>query len=207
MIPEHKITQIYFIVDEFFKEFDNTIKEYSLGNVKTGKRNRKFTMSESEVMTILPLFHLGAAFKNLKAFYVFYPKAYGEGIPMDSLLQPVCGTPAEGWRAYDRLCQDDVPCRVHRNILHRLHPLRACHIKPHMLQKIFPYRIKTVNQPQCWRKRLHGMRHVGWYCEHVSFLQLFFLFANKHETFALRHIRNLFGFVPMGRVGLRHRAV
>lgn len=50
MIPEHKITEIYFIVDEFFKEFDNTIKEHSLGNVKTSKRNRKFTMSESEVM-------------------------------------------------------------------------------------------------------------------------------------------------------------
>jgi hypothetical protein len=67
MIPEHKITQIYFIVDEYFKEFDNTIKEHSLENVKTSKRNRKFSMSQSEVMTILLLFHLGAAFKNLKA--------------------------------------------------------------------------------------------------------------------------------------------
>ena len=30
MIPEHKVTEIYFVVDEFFKEFDKTIKEHSL---------------------------------------------------------------------------------------------------------------------------------------------------------------------------------
>ncbi|MGI6717890.1 MAG: IS982 family transposase [Bacteroidales bacterium] len=71
MIPDHKVTEIYFIIDEFFKEFDKTIKEYSLPSEQTKKRNRKFTMSESEVMTILILFH-SASFKNLKSFYVFY---------------------------------------------------------------------------------------------------------------------------------------
>ncbi len=39
-------------------------------------------MSESEVMTILLLFHLSAAFKNLKAFYVFYiQKHMGKEFP------------------------------------------------------------------------------------------------------------------------------
>lgn len=71
MIPEHKVTEIYFVVDEFFKEFDKIIKEHSLQDNRTNKRNRKFTMSESEVMTILILFH-SASFKNLKSFYVFY---------------------------------------------------------------------------------------------------------------------------------------
>ena len=71
MIPNDKVTEIYFIIDEFFKEFDTIIREHSLESSKTKKRNRKFTMSESEVMTILLLFHFGA-FKNLKSFYVFY---------------------------------------------------------------------------------------------------------------------------------------
>lgn len=71
MIPDHKVTEIYFIIDEFFKEFDNIIRTHSLPDAKTKKRNRKFTMSHSEVMTILVLFH-SASFKNLKSFYVFY---------------------------------------------------------------------------------------------------------------------------------------
>jgi hypothetical protein len=71
MISDDKVTEIYFIIDEFFKEFDTIIREHSLDNPNTKKRNRKFTMSESEVMTILLLFHFGA-FKNLKSFYVFY---------------------------------------------------------------------------------------------------------------------------------------
>lgn len=71
MISNHKVTEIYFIVDEFFKEFDTLIRDYSLQEAKTSKRNREFTMSQSEVMTILVLFHSGA-FRNLKSFYVFY---------------------------------------------------------------------------------------------------------------------------------------
>ena len=35
MIPDHKITEIYFIIDEFFKEFDNIIREHSLQDAKT----------------------------------------------------------------------------------------------------------------------------------------------------------------------------
>ena len=63
MISSHKVTEIYFIIDEFFKKFDNLLRNYSLQEAKTRKRNRKFTMSRSEVMTILILFHSGA-FKN-----------------------------------------------------------------------------------------------------------------------------------------------
>ena len=65
------MTEIYFIIDEFHKEFDKVIKEHSLEDGKKRKRNRKFTLSQSEVMTILVLFHSGA-FKNLKSFYIFY---------------------------------------------------------------------------------------------------------------------------------------
>jgi len=57
MITDDKVTEIYFMIDKFFKEFYKTIKEQSLPSEQTKKRNRAFTMSESEVMTILILFH------------------------------------------------------------------------------------------------------------------------------------------------------
>jgi hypothetical protein len=152
MIPEHKITQIYFIVDEFFKEFDNTIKEHSLENVKTSKRNRKFTMSESEVMTILLLFHLGAAFKNLKAFYVFYIQKHMHkefpqtvsynrfvelqrkvGVPMAIFVKMMCLGRCTGISFIDST------------------PLRACHIKREKQHKTF----KGVAQK--------GQCSLGWF--------------------------------------------
>ncbi len=40
MISEDKITTIYYIVDEFFKEFDNVLKDYALKDPKTKTRNR-----------------------------------------------------------------------------------------------------------------------------------------------------------------------
>jgi hypothetical protein len=70
MISSHKVTEIYFIIDEFFKAFDTLIRNYSLQEAKTGNRERKFTMLQSEVMTVPVLFHSGA-FRNLKSFYVF----------------------------------------------------------------------------------------------------------------------------------------
>jgi hypothetical protein len=52
MISSHKVTEIYFIIDEFYKEFDKLIKDHLPQDGKTRKRNRKFTMSQREVMTI-----------------------------------------------------------------------------------------------------------------------------------------------------------
>lgn len=63
------------MIDELHKAFDQVIKEHTLEDGKKRKRNRKFTLSQSEVMTILVLFHSGA-FKNLRSFYIFYSKKY-----------------------------------------------------------------------------------------------------------------------------------
>ena len=71
MITDDKITEIYFVIDEFFKEFDQLIKEHQLGNGLSKKRNRSCRLSDSEVMTIMLLFHYGG-FKNLKHFYLHY---------------------------------------------------------------------------------------------------------------------------------------
>ncbi|HEX8577569.1 MAG TPA: transposase, partial [Flavobacterium sp.] len=72
MLSQDKITEIYFIIDEFCKNFDKVISGHSLkANTTKRQRNRAFTLSQSEVMTILVLFHYGS-FKNLKHFYLHY---------------------------------------------------------------------------------------------------------------------------------------
>lgn len=76
MISNDKITEIFFILDEFSKDFDKIISDHSLAeNVAKKARNRKSALSNSEVMTILVLFHYGG-FKNLKHFYLFYVKKH-----------------------------------------------------------------------------------------------------------------------------------
>jgi hypothetical protein len=49
MISSHKVTKIYFIIDEFFKEFDNLVRDYLLQEAKIRKRNREYAVSRSEV--------------------------------------------------------------------------------------------------------------------------------------------------------------
>jgi hypothetical protein len=72
MLSEAKITEIYFIIDEFCKNFEKVISRHSLkANTTKSQRNRVSRLSQSEVMTILVLFHYGS-FKNLKHFYLHY---------------------------------------------------------------------------------------------------------------------------------------
>ena len=71
MIPANKTVEIYYLVDEFLKEYDAVIKSHSLEEgAPKNRRNRKFTRSNSEIMTILILFH-SSSFRNLKHFYLF----------------------------------------------------------------------------------------------------------------------------------------
>lgn len=67
VLSNNKITEIFYIVDEFCLEFEQTIKKHTLGN----KPKRKPKMSCSEVITIMILFHSGG-FKNMKHFYLYY---------------------------------------------------------------------------------------------------------------------------------------
>ena len=72
MISTSKVTEIFYLIDEFYKEYDSVIDKNSI-SIENGikKRNRKPVMSESEIMTILVLFHL-KSYRNLKAFYLEY---------------------------------------------------------------------------------------------------------------------------------------
>ncbi len=71
MMNRDKVTEIFYLTDEFCTEFDQTIAKRSLGN----KPKRKPVMSQSEVITIMILFHYGA-FKNLKHFYKHFVKEH-----------------------------------------------------------------------------------------------------------------------------------
>lgn len=67
MITYDKITDIFCIIDEFCKNFDETTQSFILG--KPSKRPPK--MAKSEVMCITLLFHL-SGFRCFKHFYLFY---------------------------------------------------------------------------------------------------------------------------------------
>lgn len=73
LITDDKITEIFFLTDEFCNEFEYSMLKHTLG--KTPRR--KPQMSQSEVITLMILFHYGA-FKTLKHFYLFYVKLHME---------------------------------------------------------------------------------------------------------------------------------
>ena len=72
MFPDDKITEIFYICDEFSKEFDATIAKSSIR--PSGRKrdyHRDCRMSDAEIMTILILFH-SSNFRCLKHFYLNY---------------------------------------------------------------------------------------------------------------------------------------
>jgi hypothetical protein len=138
MLDANKITEIYFLIDEFCKEFDKTISAHSLKEKEAPKkRNRKFSMSDSEVITILVLFH-AMGFKNLKHFYLFYVGKHlnnefpnlvsynrfvelqkRTAVPMALFLKTCCLGQCTGISIIDST------------------PLRACHIRREKQHKTF----------------------------------------------------------------------
>ncbi len=70
MISVRKITTIFYIIDDFYKEFKPIVEKYSLKtNSKKKIRSRKSKFSESAVMSILICFHFSGV-RNLKYFYL-----------------------------------------------------------------------------------------------------------------------------------------
>jgi len=66
-LSDDKITEIFYMVDEFCIEFEKSIQNHLLGN----KPKRTPKMTCSEVITIMIMFHAGG-FRNIKHFYLFY---------------------------------------------------------------------------------------------------------------------------------------
>jgi hypothetical protein len=72
MLTANEVTEIFYLSDEFSKEFALTFKKHVLHEDKDKKhRNKPNRLSDSEVMTILIAFHL-SGMRNLKHFYLFY---------------------------------------------------------------------------------------------------------------------------------------
>ena len=66
------LVEIYYLADEFCKEFYKAMKGHTLEQTNAKKRrNRKFKLNDAEVITILIAFHLGG-YRNLKSFYQNY---------------------------------------------------------------------------------------------------------------------------------------
>jgi Transposase DDE domain len=62
-----KVTEIFYLTDEFCKHFTASLSTYAIGNTP----KRKPLMSDSEVITLMALFHSGS-FRNMKHFYQHY---------------------------------------------------------------------------------------------------------------------------------------
>lgn len=133
-----KITEIFYIIDEFCKEFEEAKKDHVLTQDTVIKhRNRKFGLNDSEVMTILVLFHLGN-FRCLKHFYINYVQKHMTNefpqtvsynrfvelqqkaiMPLCCFLQMACLGKCTGVSFIDST------------------PIRVCHIKREKQNKVF----------------------------------------------------------------------
>lgn len=152
MISNDKITEIFFILDEFSKNFNQTISNHGLSTNSSKKtRNKKSALSDSEVMTILVLFHYGS-FKNLKHFYLFYVKKHMQ----NEFPKTV---------SYNRFVELQKKVIVHLGIFMKTcalgkctgisfidsTPIRVCHIKREKQHKTFK---KIAKKGQC---------SIGWF--------------------------------------------
>lgn len=138
MISIDKLTEIFCIVDDFCIEFNKAKDGHIITKDSEKKaRNRKFSLSDSEVITILIFFHAGQ-FRNLKHFYINYVQVHlckefpqtvsynrfvelqrKAAVPMAIFLKTCCLGSCTGVSFIDST------------------PLRACHIKRERQNKVF----------------------------------------------------------------------
>jgi hypothetical protein len=132
------LVEIFYIVDEFCKEFQKVMEGHQLSKDPSKKtRKRAFTMSDSEVITIMIMFHQ-SHYRDLKFFYINHIQAHCKSdfpetvsynrfvelqqkalLPMVSFLQFCCLGKCTGISIIDST------------------PIRACHIKREKSHKVF----------------------------------------------------------------------
>ena len=156
MLTPDKITEIYCIADDFCKEFAQEIKKHQM-LPENGKkrRNRSCEMSDSEIMTVLLLFHFGT-FKNFKHYYLHYigehlkkefPKQLSYNrfveiehrvfVPMMFFINIICFGKCTGITFVDST------------------PIRVCHNKRIKRNKVFDGIAKTSKNSMGW---FHGFK-------------------------------------------------
>src|SRR5690606_24307361 len=67
----NKVIEIFVKADDFCNEIRRILEEKLIEDRKLGKRNRKASLCESEMINLMILFHSGQ-FTNLKSFYIHY---------------------------------------------------------------------------------------------------------------------------------------
>jgi len=132
------LVEIFYIIDEFCKEFEKVTEGHLLaGETSKKTRKRAFTMSDSEVITIMILFHQ-SHFRDLKAFYINHIQGHCQKdfpltvsynrfvelqqrviLPMTVFLQMCCLGKCTGISFTDST------------------PIRVCHIKREKSHKVF----------------------------------------------------------------------
>jgi len=68
---KNKVIEIFVKVDDFCKEIQPVMEDNLIEDRKLGKRNRKAGLCESELISLMILFHAGQ-FSNLQSFYRYY---------------------------------------------------------------------------------------------------------------------------------------
>jgi hypothetical protein len=76
MFNSTNLVDIFYLADEFCKEFYEVMVGHQLPEARNKKhRNKPPKLNDAEVITILIAFHLGG-FRNLKHFYINYVQKY-----------------------------------------------------------------------------------------------------------------------------------
>jgi len=76
MLDSSKIVEIFYLADEIFKEYKDVLFSHTLKSDNNKiTRNREYTLSIPEVMTIIIAFHF-SDFRTLKHFYIDYVQTH-----------------------------------------------------------------------------------------------------------------------------------
>ena len=91
MMSVDKITEIFCIIDDFCQEFEKAKSGHILSEQTDKKRkNRSFTLSDSEVITILILFQTGSVPQSQTLLSSLCKSTFAKRIPLSCILQPFC---------------------------------------------------------------------------------------------------------------------
>ena len=120
-VTKDEVTNIFYLADEFCQEFSVAFNSYQIGN----KAKKCARMSDSEVITVLVLFHLGG-FRNMKHFYLYYVQKHLQAdFPNTVSYYTVCGANPKGLFTYDLVPKDLLPGRLYRNFLCRFNSTKS----------------------------------------------------------------------------------
>ena len=97
-MTDANLIEIFCILDEFCKYFTPELKKHTLDTCGKRRRNRPCLMSDSEVMTILVLFHTMR--QRDPRPQVFLPRLcmqpHAQGVSTPPVVQPLRRTPGQG---------------------------------------------------------------------------------------------------------------